>query len=970
MTSFHVLRSCIVGAIMLLPLTAHAQQAIVSGSVTDSTGGVLPGVTVTSTHTASGNTFVAVTDERGAFRLPVRIGVHTITAELAGFATVTSGAELAIGQQSVLTVRMLQVTAQETVTVSAEAPLIDIVQSKLGGNVDTRQMEQVPINGRNWMSLTQLVPGSRSNGSLQDAPVEREYAGTVYQLNIDGQQITDTQGQSTTGQVRFSRDAIAEFEVTTSRFDATQGRSSGIQVNAVTKSGTNLFAGTVAGYFRHNRFNEPDPVIHRVLKYENQQISTTFGGPIRRDRVHFFGYYETEREPQTVAFNSPFPRFNIPDLTATRSEYKAGVRSDAQFSPSTHMAVRANRWSHDEPFVERCSTGAALHPSTLCGGPHRSQTYLFTLTKTIGTRLVNEFKAGYNSVKWSYQHNGTGGTFNPQPSGCEARDLVADAGRAPGLLIPNIGNPPRIQLRGYTLGTGTTHPHCPSENTYQVVNSLGFSAGRHSIRLGAEYLRVLNRLWYPQGAFGLIDASNGPIPANVQDLFPVWNDWTTWNLAALSPLTRSYSLAFAQTDDIYNPKDIGAIWIQDDWTATKSLTVNLGLRYDVQLGGNGDRVGALEPFRPANLIGADLLNFGPRLGFAYALPDKKTVLRGGWGIYYAQNADFSVYWTQVAKNRVVPTTFNDGRANFAADPFNGQVPTYDSILASGVRRDLAINVIDPDTFHTLHSYQTSIGFQRQFGETMSVQADYAYTGSRGEHYGRDANLTYNPATGANYSFLDVSRLRYPQFGTAPVMYGDAYSNYHGIQSAFTKRFSKRWQASATYTLSWLRDAIGTPDVGFKVAPDIGGDYSLAASDQRHRAVFNGIWQPGRGFQVSGLYFFGSGLRYETSYGADLRLRGRGSFFAPDRLRPNGTIMPRNALVGTPIHRVDMRLQQRIPIYGSVQVDGILEAFNLLNYANYGRFTTTEASAAYGRPNQNFRLAYQARMLQLGFRVAF
>jgi hypothetical protein len=544
----------------------------------------------------------------------------------------------------------------------------------------------------------------------------------------------------------------------------------------------------------------------------------------------------------------------------------------------------------------------------------------------------------------------------------------------PGLLTPNTGNPPRIALRGYSLGTGTTHPHCPGENTYQVRDNLTLvfnAAGQHDIRLGAEYLHALNHLYYPQGAFGLIDATGGAIPGNVEDLFPVWNDWSTWNLAALSPITRFYTKAFARTDIIYDPIDIGAAWFQDDWAITKRLTLNLGLRYDVALGSIGDRLGPLAPFRPAHLIEPDLLNFGPRVGFAYALADRKTVIRGGWGKYYSQTPDFSVYWTQVALNRVVPSTPNDGRPNFSADPYNGRVPTYDSIIASGVRRDLAIQMIDPETFHTMHSYQSSVGFQRQLGETMSVQADYVYTGTRGEGYTRNANLSYNPATGANYPFSDVSRLPYPEWGLAPMMYGDGWSNYHGLQTALSKRFSNRWQASATYTLSGFWDAIGIPDVAFPLAPDVGGEYTLAQTDQRHRAVFNGIWQVGRGLQVSGLYYFGSGARYSTSYGADLRSVGTsGSFGAPTRLRPDGSIVPRNNFVGDPIHRVDMRLQQRIPLYGRVALDGIVEAFNLFNHANYGGYTTAEVSSAYGRPNQNFRLAYQPRMLQLAFRLAF
>ena len=154
-----------------------------------------------------------------------------------------------------------------------------------------------------------------------------------------------------------------------------------------------------------------------------------------------------------------------------------------------------------------------------------------------------------------------------------------------------------------------------------------------------------------------------------------------------------------------------------------------------------------------------------------------------------------------------------------------------------------------------------------------------------------------------------------------------------------------------------------------MAPDLGGEYSLAAGDQRHRAVFNGIWDVGAGVQVSGLYFFGSGTRRTTSYGGDLRNVG-GTAVSEQRLRPDGTIVPRNDFVSDPIHRVDMRVQKRIGLGGNRSIAGFVEVFNLFNHENYGSYTTQESSASYGQPSFNSNLAYQARMLQLGFRLAF
>src|SRR5919204_1284773 len=272
-------RSLLVAALLFFPVAAFAQEAVISGTVADATGGVLPGVVVHAVHQASGNSFEAVTDERGAFRLPVRVGVYDITAELAGFTTVTRrGVELLAGQQLAVNLQMSPSTIQESVTVTGESPLIETTVSSMSANIDPRQMSQLPVNGRNWQDLLSIAPGARYN-SMQRGDSITSGEGS-FQLNIDGQQVTQTFAGSNNGfgQPRFSKDAIAEVEFVTNRFDATQGRSMGVQVNAITKSGTNIATGTFSGYFRDSSMMAADPVAHQVLPYSNQQLSMTYGG--------------------------------------------------------------------------------------------------------------------------------------------------------------------------------------------------------------------------------------------------------------------------------------------------------------------------------------------------------------------------------------------------------------------------------------------------------------------------------------------------------------------------------------------------------------------------------------------------------------------------------------------------------------------------------------------------------------------
>ena len=471
---------------VVAPSPARAQETSLVGRLVDASGAVLPGVTVTAAHLDSGNRFVAVTDEHGDYSFGgLRTGVYAVSAELVGFETTTRDRiELLVGQRVVLNLRMSLLGLEETVTVTGDAPLIDVAQSKLGGHVDTRQMSELPLNGRNWLDLTTLAPGSRVNATGENPTLVSNNA--TFQINLDGQQVTNLLAGTGFGQPRYSRDAIGEFEFVTSRFDATQGRSSGVQVNAVTRSGTNTPSGTLSGYFRDDKLNAKDFIVQRVLPYQDQQISTTFGGPLRRDRAHLFGYYEGEREPATFTFTSPYPAFNITDLSATRTENKAGFRFDTQTSSRTHLMVRGNLYKENNPNEPGSTGGAINHPSRT-NFLERSSTQLFTtLTQTLGAKTVNQIKAGY-----------TGFVTNQD-----------------GLAAP------QIQLRGYTIGKTDYMPLSMVQETYSIRNDFTHIAGRHELKMGGEFLKMLSYVYWAQSRDGTLDATGGPIPPTSRASFP------------------------------------------------------------------------------------------------------------------------------------------------------------------------------------------------------------------------------------------------------------------------------------------------------------------------------------------------------------------------------------------------------------------------------------------------------------------
>ena len=946
---------------LLAPAAALAQEAVLTGTVTDATGGVLPGVTITAVHEATGNRFTAATDERGIYRIPARVGSYVLTAELSGFTTVTrSGVPVLVGQTATIPLQMAPSTVQETVTVTAEAPLLNVATSQLGGNIDPQQVQELPVQGRNWMGLAMLAPGSRMTNPDDNTPIaNRGAAGDVrqYQFSLDGQQVTSEMGFG--NQPRYSQDSIGEFQFISNRFDATMGRSAGIQVIAVTRSGTNRYSGSVRGNFRHTSLNAENPVLNRVVPINNQQLAFTGGGPIVRDRLHFFGHFDYEREPKTSVWNTPYPSFNV-DLEGNETVKMGGGRIDYQIGTNTRVMGKVTNSERWQPFTP----GNNSHPAATGSTAETNREYLGQLTTVLSNRALNEVKVG--KTRWIFR--------NANLTNWD-RHWQASNGVTTGS--------PRITFSSFTIGGNNFYPRHGAQDNWSIRDDFTFSydaRGRHDLKAGFDAVIIVDDGNNCQACMGNIDARGGPTPANIEALFPDPWDADTWNLAAISPLVRTYSIGVGNyaTHDV-RPQYAG--WLQDDWQISNNLTLNLGMRYDLSVNAQGNEY-AVPPFvedgRPN-----DTNNWQPRLGFAYRLGER-TVVRGGSGLYYSTPLQIDTFFMAQIDRLVVFQIANDGRPNFAADPLNGRpLPTYQEAnqqfchvrnVPGCLRRSMQ-ELVAPAEYSTAlgRTWQTSIGVQRQIGATMAVEADYVYSQGRNEkEVVENMNLTYNPATGANYPFSDISRRAYPEYGAISMVVREGWSSYHALQMAVTKRLSQRWQGSATYTLSGLWDAqprpfSGIAPVPFPTSPDMGGEFTLSAADLRHRAVFNGIWQVGFGFQVSGIYYLGVGQRAQTIYGGDLRVIqgvGGGETLARQRLRPDGTIVPRNDFTQPPRRRFDLRLQQRVPLGGRVALDGIAEVFNLFNSPNW-TIETTESNRQFGQA-----ISAEFRRAQLGFRLSF
>ena len=480
------------------------EQASIRGSVVDDSGAVLPGVTVTATEVNTGRQLVDVTDARGEYRLPsLPAGTYDLRAELTGFSTVViSKVELLVGQGATIGMKMGLATVQETVTVSGESPLVNLASTQIAGNVDRRQMEELPILGRNWMELALQVRGITANNVGDRPGVERD---DRFQLSLDGQQVTQKVSGSDRGQPKFSREAIAEFQIATNMFDVTDGRSMGIQVRAITRSGTNDLHGSLYGNFRDDSLNAADFVAREVLPYENQQLGGSVGGPIVRDRAHYFLTYEYEREPSTILSQPPQLPSQSFTFPSELTQHSMLGRFDQTLSDRDHLSVRVSAWDLGAPF----ELGSTAHPSQALSRTQNSLTVFGNWSKVLSSRATQEVKVGYNKFDWDI-----------------------------GLAIPSMASTPQHVFPGLTVGGSRNYPQIFHERQATARYDLNLNVDRHDLKVGGEFL-----WWHDTGVRELVSRGEfiySQRPLDIQRRFPAesYDDPTAWDLTGLDPLVQ------------------------------------------------------------------------------------------------------------------------------------------------------------------------------------------------------------------------------------------------------------------------------------------------------------------------------------------------------------------------------------------------------------------------------------------------
>jgi hypothetical protein len=980
----------------LVASAAHAQQASITGIAMDESKAVLPGVNVTATDQAAGRTVVGVTNEKGQYLLQnMPPGKYTLQAELSGFSSVVfKDVELLVGQNATIPFTLKLASVTETLTVIGETPLVDTTSAQVAGNVDRRQMEQLPLQGRNWMELSKLVKGVTANdvgnsigtGAMDD----------LWQLNLDGQQITQKVAGSGFGQPKFSRESIAEFQIVTSMFDITQGRSAGMEIQAISKSGTNNLSGSTYGYFRDDKLNSADLVAvdaagkPKVLPYANQQVGVTLGGPIVKDKVHFFGSYEYEREPGTLFSNPsslPTEAFSIPYRNGQRSFL---VRVDDQLSLNNRLSIRGSRWNWENPEV----LTAGGHPSAASDQTKDATNVLGTWSRVMngGSRIL-EIKGGYNGFHWT---------------------------NAPQAVMMGT---PEYRVPGLTFGAPYNYPQTLNQNNWTGRADFSLHKDKHDLKIGFEYIHVHNGgPWFIQRA-GFFTFNSAP--SNLAAVISQDNalNPSAWNLAPLNALARDYQVNFARNEDDWTidvPRPTYAVWLGDNWRVRSNLTINAGIRWDADpnqasapnivtnniMINSGIPASYNHQLTGVNDYGyksgiRDWKNIAPRGGFTYNVGgNNDLVIRGGSGLYFASPVSNVTFSPQFYSHLVAATFVNNGRADFITNPTNGVTATQ--IFAGTVATPAqTVRTIAPD-FKSPYTWQSSIGFQKQLNAITGFDVDLTHWTEYRDTRTIDANLQYSPVTGYNAANGAVPIRPNPAYGGVFQFTSDGKREQTAIASSVTRRLKNKIQAGLTYTLMLEMKDNGTIGYGTQPANNpfdyLDGEWATSQDFQRNTIRMWGLVQLPMGFNASVTYFYGSGNRFADTISTApfgkpgtnrLNLSATGTsagsitipasvldrWNGPAVIAP-GDVIPRNALEGLPLHKVDLHVTKDIKLAGSARVQLVAEVFNLFNHANYGSYnvalsaTAPATTALFGTPNQNTGTAYVSRQGQLGFKVQF
>jgi len=987
--------------LMAFPNHGYSQLAgsgTITGSVTDPSGARVPAADVTIRNADTGIEHKIGTTDAGLYNaafLPP--GRYEVQAGKKGFATVLhKELILQVGQTLTVNVALSVAATQQEVTVAGAASVVDAEKTDVSQVVSADEVSSLPIAGRRWDQLALTSPNATTDGS-SGLVSYRGISGLYNSQMVDGANnnqalFSEGRGRATSGAYVFSMDSMLEYQVSTSNFSAELGQAAGGVVNAVTKSGTNDLHGDLFYYLRYPTWNALDPFPKSQGNYTQpihqwQQFGGSVGGTIVKDKLFYFGTYDGSRKVNPIAYTSstynsttralPCPALVTGAQCASANAYLYGLlgsfpratnqdvgfgKLDAMLTARNHLSASLDIMNYRAPNAYQ--TSPSYNNSSIGSNGsyiYHERVFVSNWDSTISPTAVNNVR-----FQWG-------------------RDLeTAGAnGAAPYVSLASIA----------TYGENYALPRTaePDEHRIQISDTLSKSRGRHTIKTGFD-LNIIHEV--------MINLYNGTgqysYTGSAQTAF---NNWVldTNGINTGDGLTGKHWTSFTQVDDPVThvgkddfwEKDVAG-FVEDNWKANSKLTVNAGIRYDIFEIPQPAMPNTLTPLTTlyTSTIHIPKDQFAPRFGLAFQLTPK-TVLRTGYGMFFAKTSNSTYYATRV-ENGVIQQTFNCSVTTCPAltfpnviftppgpamaAPFSGaltpQVTPFSPPTASQVARGMSPNWVDPLV------HEGNVTVEQQLPGNLSASA--AYVVSRGLHLPifYDSNLAPSTTT-KSYDILNSANqtaqtVTFPFYtsrintNTGEVFIGqsDVNSWYNSMVLVLRRPMRRGLEFSASYTLSKSFDgaqvsgSFGTFNgTDYPIDPyNRKIEYALSDLDQRHRFVADAVWTPvfgknlGKaaqmvvnGWALSTIVSVATGqpvTPYISGYPSALDGGVSGGVAYAGATSGRAGWLPRNAYTGPPYRDVDFRLARQFPIGERVKLALLGEAFNLFNHTNVSSVNTT------------------------------
>jgi hypothetical protein len=919
-------------------VTTFAQQsgaATLSGRVTDPNGAVIVGAKIIATQNATGSKRETTTNSEGAYALTnLSPGEYEVRIEARNFPqAVVRKIELNVGQQAVFDGTLQASGPTETITLDDryDYPLVNTSSAIIDGVVHDREVERLPLNGRNYLELALLIPGNTPAPNFDPTKTGSVLISSAGQLGrggnitIDG---TDNNDDAVGGPlVNISQDAVQEFQIATNRFSADLGRSASSVINVITKAGSNDLHGSFSFFERDRRLQGLPATFDRNNQkppFDRQQYAATLGGPLKKERAWWFGAFEYrnqdgavlvgERDVAARQIRRGFATAPLNDLLGlARGDWKPSDRDSLNFRYAIERLEDVGATKLDRAI------GSASQRQKL-NNDH--QAFLANWVRVFTPTAVNSFSFSVNNF-----HNTTVPlTIGPQ------------------LTFPSI-------LDGVSFRV----PQATKVNRLQFSDALSMVRGAHTFKFGGDVQRVDSL--FDLGVFqqGRIEFVQDFAQADFNGDGRV-DDSDLLFAVTLRSSKPTQSLLLNDTDNNHF-----AFFAQDDWRLSRNLTLNLGLRYELDTNvNNNDRYANRNPIVESFYRGErkrDLNNFAPRVGFNWATGDGKTSVHGGYGIYYdritleiaslERGLDGRALAIEVRAGNALtdptgaPIFINPGTGRFRpfaptlGNPFTGFI--LPGAGASG------INIIDNNLQNPMVQ-QFNLGVQRELTYDLVARADYMH--NLGTHFiiGRTVGAVNNPVVGGPDRVVNLE--------------SSVKTKYDGLLLSLEKRFSNRYQFRASYTLSKAFNYANDDQIPFSNGPvDPGNlqlEYGPTPNDRRHYFTFSGAAELPYGFQLAPILTLASGapmdiLLPDASSRIRALQRNAGGRLFKTGAELNGFLQQINAAGGVnglplPLVRddarfnddfssLDLRLSKVFRLSEKARLEPIIEVFNLFNVTN-------------------------------------